>query len=98
MEDGNYDEAEEAFVQATKTDPKFREAQYNLAQIPFKKKDYAKSRERLEALFAQTPGGEKNQAAQLIKYKIFMTLLLEGNDAGRVLFHSRTRPVPPVGR
>ncbi|HEX8078134.1 MAG TPA: hypothetical protein VF511_09990, partial [Chthoniobacterales bacterium] len=34
-----------------------------------------------EALFGETPGGEKNQAAQLIKFKIFMTLLLEGKDA-----------------
>ncbi len=80
MEDKKLDEAEEAFRQSFAADPKFREAQYNLAQIPFKKKDYAKSRERLEALFGATPGGEKNQAAQLIKYKIFMTLLLEGND------------------
>ncbi|MGI8430787.1 MAG: tetratricopeptide repeat protein, partial [Chthoniobacterales bacterium] len=81
MENGKLDAAEDAFLAATKADPKFREAQYNFAQIPFKKKGYAKSRERLETLYAQTPGGEKNQAAQLIKYKIFMTLLLEGNDA-----------------
>lgn len=81
MEQGKYDDAESAFEKAFSADPKFREAQYNLAQIPFKKKDYAKSRERLEKLYAETPGGEKNQAAQLIKYKIFMTLLLEGNDA-----------------
>ena len=60
--------------------PKFREAQYNLAQISFKKGEYAKARDRFEALFAETPGGEKNQAAQLIKYKIFMTLLLEGKE------------------
>ncbi len=81
MEQQKFDQAEEAFRQAFNADPKFREAQYNLAQIPFKKKDYTKARERLETLFSQTPGGEKNQAAQLIKYKIFMTLLLEGNDS-----------------
>ncbi len=80
MEEKKFDEAEQVFTQAVAADPKFREAQYNLAQIPFEKKDYGKSRERLEALFGATPGGEKNQAAQLIKYKIFMTLLLEGND------------------
>ena len=34
-----------------------------------------------EALFASTPGGDKNQAAQIIKFKIFMTLLLEGKDS-----------------
>ena len=43
--------------------PKFREAQYNLAQIPFKKGEYGKSRDRLEALFAETPGDDLNQAA-----------------------------------
>jgi hypothetical protein len=27
------------------------------------------------------PGGDKNQAAQIIKFKIFLTLLLEGKDS-----------------
>ena len=81
LEQGKFDEAEAAFRKVLAADPKSREAQYNLAQVPFKKGDYAKARERFEALFAGTPGDEKNQAALLIKYKIFMTLLLEGKDA-----------------
>jgi Flp pilus assembly protein TadD len=81
MEQKEFDLAEAAFKKATKLDPKFREAQYNLAQIPFKKKDYPKARERFENLFTQTPGGDKNQASQLIKFKIFMTLLLEGKES-----------------
>jgi predicted Zn-dependent protease len=81
MEQKNFDEAEALFRKALKADPKFREAQFNLAQVPFKKKEYTKARDRLEALFAATPGGDKNQAAQLIKFKIFMTLLLEGKDS-----------------
>ncbi|MDQ2823829.1 MAG: tetratricopeptide repeat protein, partial [Verrucomicrobiota bacterium] len=81
MEQKEFDEAEAAFKKALKTDPKFRQAQYNLAQIPFKKKDYVKARERFESLFSQTPGGDKNQAAQLLKFKIYMTLLLEGRDS-----------------
>ena len=81
MEQKDFDQAEAAFKKAAKIDPKFREAQYNLAQIPFKKKDYAKARERFENLFSQTPGGDKNQASQMIKFKIFMTLLLEGKDS-----------------
>lgn len=80
MEQKKFDEAEANFHKALEADAKFREAQYNLAQIPFKKGEYGKSRDRFEALFAETPGGEKNQAAQLIRYKIFMTLLLEGKD------------------
>jgi tetratricopeptide (TPR) repeat protein len=81
MELKDYDGAETAFKKAAKLDPKYREAQYNLAQIPFKKKDYAKARERFETLFNQTPGGDKNQAAQMIKFRIFMTFLLEGKDS-----------------
>jgi len=81
MQQKQFDQAEAAFKRAAKLDPKFREAQYNLAQIPFKNKDYAKARERFEALFQQTPGGDKNQAAQLIKFKIYMTLLLEGKES-----------------
>ncbi|HSP44886.1 MAG TPA: tetratricopeptide repeat protein, partial [Chthoniobacterales bacterium] len=79
----DFDGAENAFKQAAKIDPKFREAQYNLAQIPFKKKDYTKARDRFEALFTNTPapGGDKNQAAQIIKFKIYLTLLLEGKDS-----------------
>jgi tetratricopeptide (TPR) repeat protein len=81
MEQKDFDGAEAAFKKAAKIDPKFREAQYNLAQIPFKKKEYGKARDRFEALFNQTPGGDKNQAAQMIKFKIFMTFLLEGKDS-----------------
>jgi tetratricopeptide (TPR) repeat protein len=79
----DFDAAEAAFKQAAKIDPKFREAQYNLAQIPFKRKEYTKARDRFEALFNATPapGGDKNQAAQIIKFKIYLTLLLEGKDS-----------------
>jgi tetratricopeptide (TPR) repeat protein len=81
MAQKKFDDAEGAFKRAAKLDPKFREAQYNLAEIPFKQKDYGKARDRLEALFEQIPGGDKNQAAQIIKFKIFMTLLLEGKES-----------------
>src|SRR6266436_5962620 len=66
-----------------KLDPKLLEPQYNLAQIPFKKKEYTKARVIFEALFGATPstGGDKNQTAQIIKFKIYLTLLLEGKDS-----------------
>ena len=80
----DFDGAENAFKQAVKLDPKLPEAHYNLAQIPFKKKEYTKARDRFEALFAATtpaPGGDKNQTSQIIKFKIYLTLLLEGKDS-----------------
>jgi tetratricopeptide (TPR) repeat protein len=81
MQQQQFDQAEAAFKKAAKLDPKFREAQYNLAQIPFKKKDYPKAQERFETLYKRTPGGDKNQAAELIKFKIYMTLLLQGKES-----------------
>jgi Flp pilus assembly protein TadD len=82
----DFDGAENAFKQAIKLDPKLSEAHYNLAQIPFKKKEYAKARERFEALFAATTpspasGSDRNQTSQIIKFKIYLTLLLEGKDS-----------------
>lgn len=79
----DFEAADAAFRQAAKADPNMREAQFNLAQIPFKKKEYATARDRFEALSSATPapGGDKNQAAQLIKFKIYLTLLLEGKDS-----------------
>src|SRR6266481_2102807 len=81
MQEQKFEDAEAAFKKSAKLDPKLREAQYNLAQVPFKKKDYAKARERFEALYKRTPGGDKNQAAELIKFRIYLTLLLEGKES-----------------
>ena len=81
LEQKEYDQAENEFRKAIKADPKFRDAQYNLAQVPFKKGDYAKARERFEALFSTTTGADKDHAAQLIKFKVYLTWLLEGKDA-----------------
>ncbi|HJY20005.1 MAG TPA: tetratricopeptide repeat protein, partial [Chthoniobacterales bacterium] len=81
MQQGQFDNAEVAFKKAAKLDPKLRDAQYNLAQIPFKKKEYAKARDRFETLSKRIPGGDKNQAAALLKFKIYMTLLMEGKES-----------------
>ncbi|MEP6698281.1 MAG: tetratricopeptide repeat protein [Verrucomicrobiota bacterium] len=79
----DFEGAESTFKEAAKADPKSHEAQFNLAQVPFKKKEYAKARERYEALFNAAPaqGNDRNQAAQLLKFKIYLTFLLEGKDS-----------------
>jgi Tfp pilus assembly protein PilF len=63
MDQGRLDEAEVVLRRAFTANPKFREAQYNLAQISFKKGEYAKARDRLEALFAETPGDESESGS-----------------------------------
>jgi len=81
LEQKQFDQAEAEFKKALKADSKFRQAQFNLALVPLKKKDYAAARDRFEALLSKTLGGDKTEAAQLIKFNIYMTWLLEGKDS-----------------
>jgi tetratricopeptide (TPR) repeat protein len=79
LEENQLDEAETELCEAVSDDHNQHEAAYNLAEVAFRKKDYAAARDRFEQLFAATPGGD-NQAAQLMKFKVFLTYLLEGRD------------------
>jgi tetratricopeptide (TPR) repeat protein len=81
LEQKQFDQAEAEFKKALKADSKFRQAQFNLALVPLKKKDYGAARDRFEALLSKTLGGDKTEAAQLIKFNIYMTWLLEGKDS-----------------
>jgi tetratricopeptide (TPR) repeat protein len=87
MEQKQFDQAETEFKKALKADSKFRQAQFNLASVPLKIKDYATARDRFEALLSKTPGGDKSEAAQLIKFNVYMTWLLEGKDSRAQQFH-----------
>src|SRR6202045_893754 len=81
LEQKQFDQAEAEFKKALKADSKFRQAQFNLALVPLKKKDYATARDRFEALLGKVSGGDKSEAAQLIKFNVYMTWLLEGKDS-----------------
>lgn len=81
LEQKRFDEAEAALRKAATADPASWETRYILAQIPFRKKDYSESRARLEALLTDTPSGLKKENVQLIRYHIFLTLLLEGKES-----------------
>jgi Flp pilus assembly protein TadD len=80
LEQGKTDEAETALRNALAADPQLLAARYNLARVPFAKKDYAAARKELEALLGAISGGKEKQREQLIRYQIFLTLLLEGHE------------------
>jgi len=80
LEQGKTDEAETALRNASAADPQLLAARYNLARVPFAKKDYATARKELEALLGAISGGKEKQRERLIRYQIFLTLLLEGHE------------------
>src|SRR2546421_5823856 len=80
MRQGLYDKAEAALSEARGLDPKFWNARFNLAEIPFLKKDWPAARKRFQELLSNNGADLQGEATQLIQYKILLTYLLEGND------------------
>src|SRR5881398_2455384 len=78
MRQGDFDKAETALQEASRIDPKFWNARFNLAEIPFLKKDWPEARKRFEQLLSSGESDLAKEASQLIQYKILLTYLLEG--------------------
>src|SRR6202165_381249 len=80
MRQGIYDKAEAALREALRIDSKFWNARFNLAEIPFLRKDWAEARNRFQALLNGNAAELQGEASQLIQYKILLTYLLEGKE------------------
>ena len=80
MRQGIYDKAETALMEALRIDPKFWNARFNLAEIPFLKKDWAEARKRFQDLLSSNAAELQGDASQLIQYKILLTYLLEDKE------------------
>src|SRR5438477_11756369 len=80
MREGIFDKAEAALHEALRIDPKFWNARFNLAEIPFLKKDWAEARNRFQELLSSNASDLQGEAAQLIQYKILLTYLMEGKE------------------
>jgi tetratricopeptide (TPR) repeat protein len=80
MREGIYDKAEAALHEALRIDPKFWNARFNLAEIPFLKKDWPEARNRFQELLSSNASELQGEATQLIQYKILLTYLLEGKE------------------
>src|SRR5881296_4492406 len=78
MRQGIYDKAEAALREALRIDSKFWNARFNLAEIPFLRKDWAEARKRFEQLLSSGESDLAKEASQLIQYKILLTYLMEG--------------------
>src|SRR5205809_798403 len=80
MRQGIYDKAEAALHEALRIDSKFWNARFNLAEIPFLRKDWAEARNRFQELLSSNASELQGEATQLIQYKILLTYLLEGKE------------------
>ena len=74
IEEKKYDEGRQHCIKALQLDPKFFPALFNLAEIPFMQGKYAEARLTYEKLL------EDEQNADLVKFRLILTYLLEKND------------------
>src|SRR2546426_2103946 len=81
MRQGIYDKAEAALFEAVRIDPKFWNARFNLAEIPFLQKNWAEARNRFQQLLSRDVSDLEGEAAQLIQYKILLTYLVEAKES-----------------
>ena len=78
----SYDQAEAAFAHSLTCDPDFWAAEFNLAEVPYQRKDYARARTRFENLLAQTNRFKDNRKWEMVLYKTFLSYLFSGDEAG----------------
>ena len=75
IEEKRFDEGKQFCLKALQLDPKFFPALFTLAEIPFMQGKYSEARLAYEKL-ADEDGG----SADLIKFRLYLTYLLEKND------------------
>ena len=94
---GELDESESALARAATLDPDFREVEYNLASVAFKKKDYARARKRFEHL-SSVITSPSEPLKQLLQYRIYLGFLLEGvaDSAQQILQNMQAKAETPV--
>src|SRR5678815_2439790 len=69
MRQRKFEKAEASFHKALSIEPKFWNARFNLAEIPFLTKDWSEARRRFEQLLSTGQSDLAKEASQLIQYK-----------------------------
>jgi len=80
MRMGEYDLAEKALQKAHELEPSLWEARFNLAEVPFQRKNWPEARRRFEALADAKSEQAQGTTGDLIQFKILLTYLLEGRE------------------
>ena len=75
-----FGQAGESFAAANKLDPHLWEAQFNAAEISFRREDYAASARQFQDLLAHTSRLGHGEQRGLVQYKALLSSLLDGHE------------------
>lgn len=93
---GDYTRASSAFARAAALDPDLWAAKFNLADVPFKQKDYPRARVLFDRLVDGTDRYKATAQWELAQYKAGVCCLLAGDEVGAVRRLSRLGASPTV--
>ena len=75
-----YDKAQAAFTRAVALDPDLWAARFNLAEVFFQRRDYARARASFEGLLSQTDRFKEKNKWELVQYKALVCCVLMGDE------------------
>ncbi len=81
LEKKRFEEASAALQQAAAADPASWRTKYLGARIAFAQKDYAAAQAQANALLRANPNGLQPEAAALVRYQLFLSLLAMGKES-----------------
>ncbi len=87
-----WDAAAEAFRRAVNLDPSLWAAKFNVAEVPFRRRDYGNARRAFEDLSFQTDRYRLEVEWELLQYKIVVCSLLAGDEPGAQKRFGRLKP------
>ncbi len=91
---GPYPKAVEQFKRAVNLDPGFWVARFNVAEVPFRQKDFPAARKAFENLAFETDRYKQDKEWELVQYKLIVCDLLTGDavDAQKRFTRLRSNP------
>ncbi|MBS0661142.1 MAG: tetratricopeptide repeat protein [Verrucomicrobia bacterium] len=92
LRQNDYNRAEAAFKRAVNLDPDLWAAKFNVAEIPFRRKEYAKALKNFEDLSIQTDRYKLAIEWELLQYKLVVCSLLLNDEPGAQKRFGRLRP------
>lgn len=93
---GDYARASSAFARAAALDPDLWAARFNLADIPFKQRNFAQARILFDRLVDTTDRYKATTRWELAQYKAGLACLLAGDEAGATKRLSRLMTTGPA--
>lgn len=92
LRQNDYNRAETAFKRAVNLDPDLWAAKFNVAEIPFRRKEFAKALKGFEDLSIQTDRYKLAIEWELLQYKMVVCALLLNDEPGAQKRFGRLRP------